>query len=150
MSFTKLGNSTKRVRIYKSESYKLHQAFPVADAEVIKEGYPVGLNAEGKLFHYKGIGTYLGIAVTGTAAYPQNNEITVMVQGFVIVHGVSAAALEAGYVKPGDAATDVDFVKYSQSTVTAGEPAVTSPLESNFIALDVATAAGQVIPILVR
>lgn len=146
MSFTKMGNATPKVAIYKSESYKLHQAFVVATGETILPGFPVGLNADGKIFHWKGTGTYLGIATTLVDTY---GEVTVMVQGYAIVTGLSGAALDAGYVKPGEPYTGkTDYVSYTQSTQVVGEATVA--LKSDFIALDAATAAGQAIQILVR
>ena len=41
--FTKFGGTTPRVVIYKSESHKLHQAFPVKDSVKIYAGNPVAL-----------------------------------------------------------------------------------------------------------
>lgn len=120
MSLIRAGAATPRVPIYKSESYKLHQAFEPAAGQTILPGYAVGLDATGKIFQWKGTGTYLGIATTKTNAY---GEITVMVQGYAIIHGVSAGELVAGYVNPGDPYTGkTDYLSYSQSGQTT--PAV--------------------------
>ena len=146
MNLIRAGAATPRVPIYKSESYKLHQAFEPAADQTILPGYAVGLDATGKIFPWKGIGTYLGIATTKTNAY---GEITVMVQGYAIIHGVSAGELTAGFVKPGDPYTGkTDYLSYSQSTQVVGADTVALP--SDFILLTPATAAGQVVPILVK
>lgn len=46
--FTKFGGTTPRVVIYKSESHKLHQAFPVKDSVKIYAGNPVAITTDGK------------------------------------------------------------------------------------------------------
>ena len=120
MTLIKSGSATPRVAIYKSESYKLNQAFGVAAGETLLQGYPVGLNANGEAFHWKGTGTYLGICTSLKNTY---GEVTVMVQGYAILHGIAAGALSAGYVAPGEPyAGKTDYISYSQSGETT--PAV--------------------------
>lgn len=137
MSLIKSGTATPKVPIYKSESYKLHQAFEVAAGESILPGFPVGLNADGKIFQWKGTGTYLGIAVTLANTY---GEVTVMVQGYAIIMGIAAATLNAGYVTPGEPYTGkTNYISYSQSgeTTTAVKA---SSIQTNQYKIEAAVA----------
>lgn len=140
------GQVTPKVVIFKSESHKLHQAFMVADNVTIVKGMPVKLDADGKISPYAGEGIYLGVAVTDNVnpAYKaQRNfpvEVTVAVEGFAIVNAAASAAIEsAGYVKPTADLLNARFVKY-----------VTSTTETNFIALNVADEANELIQVLVK
>ena len=105
-AMTAVGSKTKQTVIYKSESHKLHQAFPVKKDEVILQGQPVQLNTDGTIQAYFGTGIYLGIAVTDTQypAYPVGEkipEVTVMVEAFAIVYGVAGEVMNTcGAVLP--------------------------------------------------
>lgn len=148
----KVGYGTKRVVIYKSESHKLHQAFPVADSATIIPGQPVYLLADGtitsspttKVGETTTNNIYLGIAMTSslTPAYPSlpdAPEVTVMVQGMAIVHGTAAAAsTPTGFVTPGDLDDD-GYVEYTASTTA-----------TNFINITVGAAKGDLIQVLVK
>ena len=140
------GQNTPKVVIFKSESHKLHQAFVVADNATVVKGMAVKLDANGKISPYTGEGVYLGIAVTDNVnpAYQgQRNfpvEVTVAVQGFAIINAAANEAIEAaGYVKPTANVLNSSFVKYS-----------TSSTETNFIALNSADEANELIQILVK
>ena len=138
-----VGVKTPQAVIYKSESHKLHQAFVVKDEETIIQGQPVMLNADGTISPYVGgEGVYLGIAMTDSVypAYP-GNEVTVMVEGFAVVYGVASAALTAGYVNPAAPDKDSLYVKYANTASSAA---------SNFIALNAADAAGDLVQVLVK
>ncbi len=150
MEETKLtmwGEETLRATIYKSESHKLHQAFPVKNGKKIFQSQPVALNNDGTIQPYTGTASeiYLGIAVTDSvnpAYQPQRNvdlEVTVAVEGYMICNWVSKAALTPGYVK-------VDG-----STLNDHFPiAATSEESTNFISLNSADAANEVIQVLVK
>ena len=47
--FTKFGGTTPRVVIYKSESHKLHQAFPVKASVKIYARNPVAITIDGTI-----------------------------------------------------------------------------------------------------
>ena len=136
-----VGVKTPQAVIYKSESHKLHQAFVVKNEETIIQGQPVMLNADGTISPYVGgEGVYLGIAMTDSVypAYP-GNEVTVMVEGFAVVYGLSRNNVDAGYVAP-EALSEGDmYVHYA----TSGE-------ESHFIALNKTTEGDDLIQVLVR
>lgn len=140
------GQNTPKVVIFKSESHKLHQAFVVADNATIVKGMAVKLDTDGKISPYTGEGVYLGIAVTDNVnpAYQgQRNfpvEVTVAVQGFAIINAAANEAINAaGYVKPTSNVLNSRFVKYS-----------TSAAETNFIALNSADEANELIQVLVK
>ena len=142
---TLAGRQTPRAQIYKSESQKLHQAFAVKKGDTIVKGQPVKLETDGTISPYAGTGIYLGIAVTDST-YPaygaQRNypvEVTVMVTGMAIVNWVASAALNPGYVTPSANLLNNRFVK-----------AATSGSETNFIALNAADDANDVIQVLVK
>lgn len=137
-----VGVKTPQAVIYKSESHKLHQAFVVKDEQTIIQGQPVMLNTDGTISPYTGTGIYLGIAITDSVypAYP-GNEVTVMVEGFAVVYGVASAALTAGYVNPAVPDQDSLYVKYANTASSAA---------SNFIALNAADAAGDLVQVLVK
>ena len=135
-----VGVKTPQAVIYKSESHKLHQAFVVKESETIIQGQPVMLNADGTISPYVGEGVYLGIAMTDSV-YPaySGNEVTVMVEGFAVVYGLSRNNVDAGYVAP-EALSEGDmYVHYA-----------TSEGESHFIALNKATEGDDLIQVLVR
>lgn len=105
----KVGIPTPQTVIYKSESHKLHQAFPAKkEGEKVVEivpSQPVALNADGTIQPYVGDGVYLGMAVTDSQnpAYPEGvlgPEVTVMVEAFAVVYGVASGDVPCGYVKP--------------------------------------------------
>lgn len=156
--FTKFGGTTPRVVIYKSESHKLHQAFPVkASVRKIYAGNPVAITADGtiELLTKDNEANYLGIAVTdnNNPAYKESAnagpmEVTVAVQGFMIINAISEDALNAGPVEIG---TDMDdtnhFTKFKTST-QAGANAATRPV--NFISLTKVSAKDELIQVLCK
>lgn len=144
---TQWGEDTFRATIYKSESHKLHQAFPVKTGKKIFQSQPVALNNDGTIQPYTGETTevYLGIAVTDSInpAYQQQRnvdlEVTVAVEGYMICNWVSKAALTPGYVK------------VNGTTLSDHFPvAATSDKATNFIALNSADNANEVIQVLVK
>lgn len=141
-----VGQKTPQAVIYKSESHKLHQAFVVKTGENIIQGQPVQINEDGTIQAWKkekeGGRPYIGIAVTDSyyPAYP-GNEVTVAVRGFMVVYGLSNGEIKAGPVTP-DPTAPVDdtntYIKYNQGT------------DDEFIALNAASSAGELIQVLVR
>lgn len=145
----KVGGRTPNAVIYKSESHKLHQAFPVKEGSTIVNGQPVKLNTDGTISPYTGASgeIYLGIAVNFSKypCYPpteQGPEVTIMVEGFSVVHGIAKAAITTtGYVQT-DGTLDATGVypNYSPSASNA---------ETKFIALNIAEA-DELVQILVK
>lgn len=144
----KVGGRTPQAVIYKSESHKLHQAFPVKSGDTIVQGQPVKLNNDGTISPYTGAADdmYLGIAVNYSKypAYPANAagvEVTVMVEAFAIIHGIAKAKLTPGYVKT-DGTLDESgtYTKFQLSDENA---------ETKFIAINSAET-GDLIQILVK
>lgn len=153
--FTKFGGTTPRVVIYKSESHKLHQAFPVKASVKIYAGNPVAITTEGtiELLTEANEANYLGIAVTdnNNPAYKESAnadlvEVTVAVQGFMIINAISETALNAGPVEIGTG-MDNHFTKFKTSA-RAGADAVTRPV--NFISLTKVSAKGELIQVLCK
>lgn len=153
--FTKFGGTTPRVVIYKSESHKLHQAFPVKASVKIYAGNPVAITDDGKieLLTKDNEANYLGIAVTdnNNPAYKGSVNagpvVTVAVQGFMIINAISEAALDAGPVEIG---TGIDanpnhFTKFKTFT-----PADTATRPVNFISLTKALAKDELIQVLCK
>lgn len=153
--FTKFGGTTPRVVIYKSESHKLHQAFPVKDSVKIYAGNPVAITPDGKieLLTKDNEASYLGIAVTdnNNPAYKESAnagpaEVTVAVQGFMIINAISEANLNAGPVEIGTGGDATNhFTKFK--TFTQAE-AATRPV--NFISLTKASAKDELIQVLCK
>lgn len=150
--FTKFGDGTPRVVIYKSESQKLHQAFTVKAGEKIEQGNPVVINTDGTIQAFKAdskMSNYIGIAVTDNInpAYKENRgagpvEVTVAVIGYAVVNGVAKAAMNAGPVKPtGAMDTTKRFTEYDAVGADSTDPV-------HFIAINKATDAGELIQIL--
>ena len=149
--FRKVGYNTPRAAIFKSESHKLHQAFPVKKGESVIQGQPVVLNTDGTIQGFKStdaVKNIIGWAATDSInpAYKENKqygpiEVTVMVRGYAIIWGVSKAALTTGPVKP-TGAKDVDntYAEYEADSATA------APIAYN---LTPASAAGDLVQILV-
>lgn len=138
---TKVGAVTPRVVIYKSESHKLHQAFPVKKGDNIVAGQPVKLNEDGTISPYfDTTGVYLGIATTNseTPAY-NDNEVTVMCRGFAVIYGKSNGQIKAGLVTPDSIDDDDQYVKWNQGMD-----------DDHFVALNTASGAGELIQILVK
>lgn len=157
--FTKFGGTTPRVVIYKSESHKLHQAFPVKDSVKIYAGNPVAITDDGtiELLTEANEANYLGIAVTDNTnpAYKESAnagpvEVTVAVQGFMIINAISEAALNAGPVEIGTGMdTTNHFTKFKTKTFTqAGADAATRPV--NFISLTKVSAKDGLIQVLCK
>lgn len=145
-TMAKVGTPTPKAVIHKSESYKLHQAFPVKSGQTIIQGQPVALNTDGTIQPYYGTGVFLGIAVTNSEypAYPATDlgvEVTVMVQAYAIVYGLAQAALDAGPVVPVSLSEDSIYVTYKRDEAE-GHP--------TFISINPATEANELIQILVR
>lgn len=157
--FTKFGGTTPRVVIYKSESHKLHQAFPVKDSVKVKiyAGNPVAITADGKieLLTAANEANYLGIAVTDNTnpAYKESAnagpvEVTVAVQGFMIINAISEAALNAGPVEIGTGMDATNHFTKFKTFTQAGADAETRPV--NFISLTKASAKDELIQVLCK
>ena len=154
--FTKFGGTTPRVVIYKSESHKLHQAFPVKASVKIYAGNPVAITADGtiELLTKDNEANYLGIAVTDNInpAYKESAnagsvEVTVAVQGFMIINAISEAALNAGPVEIGTGMDATNhFTKFKTFTQADAAPA-TRPI---FISLTKASAKDELIQVLCK
>ena len=149
--FNQFGEKTPGVVIFKSESHKLHQAFPVKTNEKIIQGQPVVLNEDGTIQGFKSTDTLskiIGWAATNSEnpAYQASRQhgpvdVTVMVRGYAIVYGVSQAALGSVLVKPtGSLDTTKRFTEYEAAV--PGD-AVTA------INLTPASGAGELIQILI-
>lgn len=157
--FTKFGGTTPRVVIYKSESHKLHQAFPVnvnnkASVKKIYAGNPVAIAADGtiELLTKDNEANYLGIAVTDNInpAYANAGpvEVTVAVQGFMIINAISEAALDAGPVEIGIGMDATNHFTKFKTITKAGADAATCPV--NFISLTKASAGDELIQVLCK
>lgn len=155
--FTKFGGTTPRVVIYKSESHKLHQAFPVKTSVKIYAGNPVAITPDGtiELLTKSNEANYLGIAVTDNnnpaykaSANAGSVEVTVAVQGFMIINAIAETTLNAG---PVEISTGMDatnhFTKFKTFT-QAGADAATRPV--NFISLTKASAKDELIQVLCK
>lgn len=155
--FTKFGGTTPRVVIYKSESHKLHQAFPVKAPANIHAGNPVAITAEGtiELLTKDNEANYLGIAVTDSnnpaykgSANAGSVEVTVAVQGFMIINAISEDVLVAGPVEIGTGMdTTNHFTKFKTFTKPSAD-AATCPV--NFISLTKASVKGTLIQVLCK
>lgn len=155
--FTKFGGTTPRVVIYKSESHKLHQAFPVKASVRIYAGNPVAITAEGtiELLTKGNEANYLGIAVTdnNNPAYKESAnagpvEVTVAVQGFMIINAISEAALSAGPVEIGTGMDATNHFTKFKTFTQAGADAATGPV--NFISLTKASTKDELIQVLCK
>lgn len=155
--FTKFGGTTPRVVIYKSESHKLHQAFPVKASVKIYAGNPVAITAEGtiELLTDANEANYLGIAVTdnNNPAYKESAnagpvEVTVAVQGFMIINAISETALSAGPVEIGTGMDATNHFTKFKTPTPAGADAVTRPV--NFISLTKVSAKDELIQVLCK
>lgn len=156
--FTKFGGTTPRVVIYKSESHKLHQAFPVkASVKKIYAGNPVAITIDGtiELLTKANEANYLGIAVTdnNNPAYKESAnagpvEVTVAVQGFMIINAISEAALDAGPVEIGTGMDDTNHFTKFKTFTQASADAVARPV--NFISLTKALAKDELIQVLCK
>lgn len=155
--FTKFGGTTPRVVIYKSESHKLHQAFPVKASVKIYAGNPVAITADGtiELLTEANEANYLGIAVTdnNNPAYKESAnagpvEVTVAVQGFMIINAISEAALDAGPVEIGTGMDATNHFTKFQTLTQAGADAATRPV--NFISLTKASVKDELIQVLCK
>ena len=144
----KVGGRTLQAVIYKSESHKLHQAFPVKNGDTIVHGQPVKLNIDGTISPYTGDEgeVYLGIAVNYSKypAYPAMAawvEVTVMMEGFAVIHGIAKAGIKTGYVQ-------TDGTLDASGTYPNFSPSV-SGAETKFIAINVAEV-DDLVQILVK
>ena len=155
--FTKFGGTTPRVVIYKSESHKLHQAFPVKASVKIYAGNPVAITVEGtiELLTKDNEANYLGIAVTDSInpAYKESAnagsvEVTVAIQGFMIINAISEAALGAGPVEIGNGMDATDHFTKFKTFTQAGAAAAIRPV--NFISLTKASAKDELIQVLCK
>lgn len=151
---TAMGEITPRTVLYKHESHKLHQAFvpkvkaPGQTERVeIYKSQPVAITTNGEIEPFTGAAgqVYLGIAVTDSInpaytsvkGYPV--EVTVMVEAFAICNYVAKAALNCGYVKPTGVMVNKHFVQVE-----------TIATETRFISITTATAANDVVQVLIR
>lgn len=155
--FTKFGGTTPRVVIYKSESHKLHQAFLVKGSVKIYAGNPVAITPDGtiELLTKANEANYLGIAVTdnNNPAYKESAnagsvEVTVAVQGFMIINAISEAALNAGPVEISTGMDDTKHFTKFKTFTQASADAATSPV--NFISLTKASAKDELIQVLCK
>lgn len=155
--FTKFGGTTPRVVIYKSESHKLHQAFPVKASVKIYAGNPVAITTDGtiELLTKNNEANYLGIAVTdnNNPAYKESAnagpvEVTVAVQGFMIINAISEAALNAGPVEIGTGMDATNHFTKFKTFTQAGAADATRPV--NFISLTKASAKDELIQVLCK
>lgn len=155
--FTKFGGTTPRVVIYKSESHKLHQAFPVKASVKIYAGNPVAITPDGtiELLTKDNEANYLGIAVTDNInpAYKESAnagpvEVTVAVQGFMIINAISEAALNAGPVEIGTGMDATNHFTKFKTFTQAGATEATRPV--NFISLTKASAKDELIQVLCK
>lgn len=155
--FTKFGGTTPRVVIYKSESHKLHQAFPVKASVKIYAGNPVAITTDGtiELLTKANEANYLGIAVTDNInpAYKESAnagsvEVTVAVQGFMIINAISEAALNAGPVEIGTGMDATNHFTKFKTFTQADAAAATRPV--NFISLTKASAKDELIQVLCK
>lgn len=155
--FTKFGGTTPRVVIYKSESHKLHQAFSVKASVEIYAGNPVAITPEGtiELLTKDNEANYLGIAVTDNInpAYKESAnagsvEVTVDVQGFMIINAISEAALDAGPVEIGTGMDATNHFTKFKTFTQADAAAATRPV--NFISLTKALAKDELIQVLCK
>lgn len=155
--FTKFGGTTPRVVIYKSESHKLHQAFPVKASVKIYAGNPVAITSDGKieLLTKDNEANYLGIAVTDNTnpAYKESAnagpvEVTVAVQGFMIINAISEAALNAGPVEIGTGMDATNHFTKFKTFTQADAASATRPV--NFISLTKASAKDELIQVLCK
>ena len=149
--FRKVGYNTPRAAIFKSESHKLHQAFPVKEGESVIQGQPVVLNTDGTIQGFKStdaIKNIIGWAATDSInpAYKESKqhgpiEVTVMVRGYAIIWGVSKNALTTGPVKPtGSKDAGNIYAEYEADSATE------APIAYN---LTPAEEAGDLVQILV-
>lgn len=155
--FTKFGGTTPRVVIYKSESHKLHQAFPVKASVKIYAGNPVAITADGtiELLTKANEANYLGIAVTDNInpAYKESAnagpvEVTVAVQGFMIINAISEATLNAGPVEIGTGMDATNHFTKFKTFTQADAASATRPV--NFISLTKASAKDELIQVLCK
>lgn len=155
--FTKFGGTTPRVVIYKSESHKLHQAFPVKASVGIYAGNPVAITTDGtiELLTKDNEANYLGIAVTdnNNPAYKESAnagpvEVTVAVQGFMIINAISEDTLNAGPVEIGTGMDATNHFTRFKTFTQAGADAATHPV--NFISLTKASAKDELIQVLCK
>lgn len=155
--FTKFGGTTPRVVIYKSESHKLHQAFPVKASVKIYAGNPVAITNDGtiELLTKANEANYLGIAVTDNInpAYKESAnagsvEVTVAVQGFMIINAISEAALNAGPVEIGTGMDATNHFTKFKTFTQADAASATRPV--NFISLTKASAKDELIQVLCK
>ena len=154
--FIKVGTQTPPVAIFKSESHKLHHAFPLEDSEKVVQGQPVVLLSTGTVRGFKNgdsLSAIIGFAVTESShpAYQPSRQhgpidITVAVSGHAIVHAISGAALVAGPVKPtGGLDSTGKYAEYIQATpgtsgsMTPGSMTPGSITEGSFVAPDTYT-----------
>ena len=153
----RVGIPTPQTVIYKSESHKLHQAFPVKKTEgvpaEIVPGQPVKLNSDGTVEAYAGSGIYLGIAVTDSRypVYPEGAlgpEVTVMVEAFAVVYGKvkelgGASSLPCAYVEPAAKTAGDAYTPYA-ATGSSG----TTP--SKFINITPGADVDELIQVIIR
>ena len=145
----KVGGRTLQTVIHKSESHKLHQAFPVKDGDTIVHGQPVKLNTDGTISPYTGVEgeVYLGIAVNYSKypAYPAMAawvEVTVVMEGFAVINGIAKADITTtGYVQT-DGTLDASGTYPNFSPSASGA-------ETKFIAINVAEV-DDLVQILVK
>ena len=119
--------------------------------------HPVAITADGtiELLTKANEANYLGIAVTdnNNPAYKESAnagpvEVTVAVQGFMIINAISEAALNAGPVEIGTGMDDTNHFTKFKTFTQAGAEAATCPV--NFISLTKASAKDELIQVLCK
>lgn len=148
--FNVLG-ANSRTYILKHESHKQHEAFTAAAA--LPKGVPVKLDADGRVSAWVSTDTAATcIGITVTVASAAGEMVTVAVRGYIQVFALSAAAFSAG---------PITVTSYNAAKVgpdgTTGWLIVDDMADAAAIAagqlgwaLDPATAADQLIRVLVR
>lgn len=151
MAMTVLGDKTK-TRVYKHESHKLHQAFPVAMEagvpKVINQGDLVKLNADGTIERFSGDSAgYIGVAITDskTPAYGASMQSPIRVTALITVGNAICKYIAAAEI----AETGAVYVS-GYTGDSSDVPVVTTSEAGNTGLLALATAAaGEVVPVLV-
>lgn len=110
MAMTQFGEKTPSAVIFKHESHKLQHAFNVATGKTVYQGDPVTLGTDGTISPFASTddsSSIIGYALTDsiTPAYKNDRqsgpvEVTVVVNGYMIIQGIAGAAISAGPVKP--------------------------------------------------
>lgn len=140
-TLTSLGSNSKTTFLATEED-KITIEFTTA--AVVKKGQPVKLTPAGLVTPWAttdGVASLIGYVYADAAS---GDLVTVWSKGFIILYGLSNAIQNAGPVAytSYDSTTDIGSIGYSKYA------AATDPLTINGWSLDAATAAGQLIRVL--